>query len=42
MVGAAERLMMAVGLVLLALGVVALIGYWVAARLDKRAEERKP
>lgn len=38
----AERLVVAVGLVLLALGAVALIGYRVAVRLDKRSEEREP
>jgi len=38
---AADRLVMAVGLVLLGLGIAALIGYRVAVRLDRRAEEQK-
>lgn len=37
-----ERLVMAVGLVLLVLGLVALVGYRIAVYLDKRAEDRKP
>lgn len=36
-----ELLVIAVGMVLTALGIAALIGYRVAVRLDKREEEKR-